>query len=214
MMDWNDFLAAVTLQDEPEIVLMATATSGLHSGDSLLAVAYRYLRGDEEVDCGALYQLVPDDVLLPAAEYHRIAPEFIRTHGLPKEEFTQKLQAVLAPTRTVFTYNSAFQIKAITQMQGGFAELMCPMCDLTVWLKAAESKMVFTAKKPPMDRIENDALRKIFKAVPSWKRLLESRHMASVAPPGKLPVVYNVDCLLDLYRAMEKEPPDILLELK
>lgn len=214
MMDWNDFLAAVTFQDEPEVVLMSTATSGLHTGDSLLAVSYHLLHGGEAIEYGTIYNLVPDDILLPSQEYHRIPTDFMRTHGLQREEFTQKLQAVLTPSRTVFTYNSAFQIKAITQMQGGFAELMSSVCDLCVWLKAAESKMVFAAKKPPIDRIEHEVLRKIFKAVPSWKRLLESKHIPSTAPPGKLPVVYNADCLLKLYRAMEQAPPDFLLELK
>ena len=214
MMDWNDFLTEVTLQPEPEVILMATATSGLHTGDSILAVSYRHLRSGEEIEHGTIFNLVPDDILLPSQEYHKIAPDFMRSHGLPTEEFTQKLAAILAPGRTVFTYNSNFQIKAITLMHGGFPELLCFICDLPVWLQAAESKMVFAAKKPPIDRIEHEVLRKIIKAVPTWKRLLEARHLSSTPPPGKLPVVYNVECLLTLYRAMEKEPPDILLEQK
>lgn len=207
---WTDTLEMLTAGSSTAI-LLSTATSGLHRTDQLLALSYALYQGDECQETNTFILSVPDDILMPSAEYHRISPEMVRTQGIAKEEFKEKLEKLFTPDKVVFTYNSPFQIKALTLMGDGMLEAVpCPMLDLPIWIKAAESKMHFVVDLP-IDKAQVQMANRVM--CPAWKKVLSHRGIDPQTPPGMLPVEYNVQCLQMLYGDLKELSPDIELAI-
>lgn len=207
MASWFETLDMIAGGDT-KVVLLSTATTGLHKSDQLIAVNYVVYDDDKQVETGTLFKLVPEDLLNPSKEFHKITKEVLMANGATDEDFKDKIQEVLCPGRVVFTYNVPFQQKALTVMGGGTVDLLCPVCDIIVWMKAAESKMMFYVN-PPMDAADAQLARN-FPPVP-WKRFLTLKKIIPDTPPGLLPVTYNVMCLSQLYQQLCQMEPRIEL---
>ena len=207
---WTDTLEMLTAGSST-VALLSTATSGLHRSDQLLAVSYALYHGDDHQESKTFIVSAPDDILMQSAEYHRISPEMVRTQGMPREQLKEKLEELLTPDKVVFTYNSPFQIKALTMMGEGTLEAVpCPMLDLPIWIKAAESKMHFVVDLP-IDKAQVQIANRVM--CPAWKKVLSYRGIDPQTPPGMLPVEYNVQCLEMLYGDLKELSPDIELAI-
>lgn len=208
-MSWTDTLELLSLGNSSAL-LFCTATTGLHRTDKLLAVAYQLYEGDEKQESGTLFLDATDEELAPGAQYHQITPDIMRANAMKPDEFKEKLTELMTH-RVAFTYNTAFQLKALMVMGGGIIEAPpCEMCELPLWVKAAESKLHFMVDLP-LCKAESQIANRI--PVSTWKRMLDYRGIASKAPPGVLPVVYNAECLALLYDALIEQPPNIELAL-
>lgn len=209
-MSWTDTLEMLTVGSS-SVVLFCTATTGLHKTDKLLAVSYVMYDGDVKGKSDTLFLEAPDAILQPAMQYHQISPEIMHMKGMSLDTFREELSNALTG-RIGFTYNASFQFRAMLEMDGGvFAAQPCVMCELPLWIKAAESRLTFTVD-PIIEKAEHQIANMV--AVPPWKRLLENRGISSRNPPGVLPVEYNAQCLSMLYEALIEEPPNIELALK
>lgn len=207
MSSWFDTLALIAGGDT-KVVLLSTATTGLHKSDQLIAVNYVVYDDDKEVETGTAIRMVPEEILNSSKEYHRITKEILLANGMTDEDFKDKLQEVLQPGRVVFTYNVPFQVKALTIMGGGTVDVMCPVCDIVVWTRAAESQMVFYVDAP-MDTA-NAQLAHNFTPV-NWRRFLTMRKIIPDTPAGMLPVTYNTMCLSQVYQQLCQLQPRIEL---
>lgn len=204
-MTWFETLTMLTCSDK--VVLLSTATTGVHKSDELLAVEYVKYEGDKQTETHCLMRLVGSDALAASAEYHRITKETMLANAESDDKIKEELNEVLRGS-TIFTYNIPFQRRALTEMSGGFLDVLSPMCDLPLWLKAGESRMPF-AVDLPIETADKQLARK-FTACP-WKRCLANYNIVMDAPAGILPITYNVMALSRLYQALWKQPPELVV---
>ena len=210
MSDWTDVLETLTMGNS-SVTLFCTATTGLKSSDKVLAVSYVQYEGDTRSKEETFFQEASDEELAPSLQYHQISSEVMKANGLKKEAFQERLQQILT-NRIAFTYNVSFQLKALMIMNGGLMESkLCPVCELPLWVKVAESKLHFVVDIP-LERAESQMANRV--PIPTWKRMLDFRGISPVAPPGMLPVAYNAQCLAQLYEGLFKQSPDIELALR
>lgn len=204
-MSWTDTLEMLSL-GKSSAVLFCTATTGLHRTDKLLAVSYQVYDGDVCVKTGTLFMDATNEELASGMQYHQITPDILRGNAMTREDFKESLLGLLSKS-VAFTYNAAFQIKALTLMGGGIIESMpCEVCELPLWVKAGESRLHFSVNLP-LEKAQVQLASRV--TIPTWKKMLEYRGIASKAPPGMLPVVYNAECLARMYDALIEQPPDI-----
>lgn len=208
-MSWTDTLELLSL-GKSDAVLFCTATTGLHRTDKLLAVAYQLYSGDTVEKTGTLFLDVTDEELVPGQQYHQITPDIIRANAMKPDAFKEALMEIMTQ-RVAFTYNTAFQLKALMVMGGGIIDVPpCEICELPLWVKAGESKLHFVVDLP-LSKAESQMANRI--PIPTWKKMLEYRGIAVKPPPGMLPVVYNAECLGRMYDALIEQPPNIDLAL-
>lgn len=205
MMDWFDTLEMLTASTD--VMLLCTATTGLRKSDQLLAVAYTKYDRDKQVEVNTLFRMVGTDALQSAAEYHRITKEVMLANAQSDDAIKQALTEAMKGC-TIFTYSVPFQRKALTEMNGGFIDVISPVCDLPLWLKAGQSRMPF-AVDLPIDTADKQMARK-FTNIP-WKACLNAYDIVVDAPAGILPVTYNLMALSRLYQHLWQQPPEIVL---
>lgn len=205
MTDWFDTLQMLTAATD--VMLLCTATTGLRKSDQLLAVAYTKYDRDKQVEVNTLFRMVGTDALQSAAEYHRITKEVMLANAQSDDAIKQMLTEAMKGC-TIFTYSVPFQRKALTEMNGGFIDVISPVCDLPLWLKAGQSRMPF-AVDLPIDTADKQMARK-FTNIP-WKACLNAYDIVADAPAGVLPVTYNLMALSRLYQYLWQQPPEIVL---
>ena len=205
MTDWFDTLQMLTASTD--VMLLCTATTGLRKSDQLLAVAYTKYDRDKQVEVNTLFRMVGTDALQSAAEYHRITKEVMLANAQSDDAIKQMLTEAMKGC-TIFTYSVPFQRKALTEMNGGFIDVISPVCDLPLWLKAGQSRMPF-AVELPIDTADKQMAKK-FMNIP-WKGCLNAYDIVADAPAGILPVTYNLMALSRLYQHLWQQPPEIVL---
>lgn len=209
-MTWIDTLEALTTGNS-SVVLFCTATTGLHKTDKLLAMSYVQWDGDRKGKSGTIFLNAPAESLQPAYQYHHISAEMMHAEGKTVEDFRKEIADIMEE-RIGFTYNSAFQERAFMEMDGGILSGMpCPVCELSVWLKAAESRRYYVVDAP-IEKAEQQIACGM--STPPWRRVLENRGLSAFPPPGMLPVTYNALCLSQLYEKLIASQLNIELALK
>ena len=207
--NWIDTLEMLTMGSS-SVVLFCTATTGRRSTDKLLAFSYQLYEGEDCTKTGTLFLDATDEELAPAMQYHQISPELMRANAMKQDDFREQMLAIMQH-RVAFTYNTSFQLKALMIMGGGIVDAPpCQICELPLWVKVGESKLHFVVDLP-LNKAEAQMANRV--PIPTWKRMLDYRGIASTPPPGKLPVTYNAECLGLMYQALIEQPPDIELAL-
>ena len=205
MTEWFNTLRMLTASGD--VMLLCTATTGLRKSDQVLVIAYTKYDQDEQTETNTLFRMVSTDALQSAAEYHRITKDVMLANAQSDDAIKKTLTEAMRGC-TIFTYSVPFQRKALTEMSGGFIDIISPMCDLPLWLKAGQSRMPF-AVDLPIDVADKQIARKLT-AFP-WKTCLNMYNIVPDAPAGILPVTYNVMALSRLYQQLWEQPPEILL---
>ena len=195
-MKWGEFINS--LMRKP-ILLFATATTGVNRDDCLLAVAYRFIGGDN--GSGVLFYSAPASCALNGVDYHRITMHTLSTKGLQAAEFTEAVNN-LFKMGTPFSYNPAFQVSALTDMADcspGYVH------DLPLLMKLASARFAIPAedldKIATLPELESLAT-KMAGQPPPFKRLMRANNIEVDPFTDELPVVTNVQILTRLWEKL------------
>lgn len=195
-MKWGEYLTS--LMNKP-VLLFATATTGVNRDDCLLAVAYRFIGGDNA--SGTVFYAAPASCALNGVDYHKITLHTLTTQGLNATDFRDSVNA-LFQRGTPFSYNPAFQVSALTDMADctpGFVH------DLPQIMKLAASRYAIPAedldKVCTLPELEAMASRMAGQPLP-FKRLMRANNIVVDPYTDELPVVTNVQILTRLWELL------------
>ena len=195
-MKWGEYLTSLARKP---ILLFATATTGVNRDDCLLAVAYRFIGGDN--GSGTVFYSAPASCALNGVDYHKITLHTLSTKGLNATDFRDSVNA-LFQRGTPFSYNPAFQVSALTDMADctpGFVH------DLPLIMKLASARYAIPAED--IDKIctipdlEAMAAKMAGQPLP-FKRLMRANNITVDPYTDELPVVTNVQILTRLWEIL------------
>lgn len=196
-MKWGEFLQSTV--NKP-ILLFSTATTGINSNDCLLAVSYAKLVGDKP-QTGTLFYSAPASCALNGVTYHKISMHVLNTRGLNMTDFSEAVNQLFRET-TPMSYNPAFQELALTEMTECEP---CHIADFPLLFKLAQSHMALSAeeldKVVSISQLESMAA-KLVHSPPAFKRLMRSANIVEDPYTDELPVVMNVQILLQLWNQL------------
>ena len=171
-----------------DVAFVSTATTGLHAqSDKLIAVAIAKDNGERDL----LIRETPLDLLMPTSSIHLIDSTLMSNQGLPEESFREAVADALAGC-VIFSYFPSFQQAFLGQI-----DILEPIYDLPVFVKAAESKMVFPDDLWDQDlsSVEFDLITKYHISRPRWKAFVDS-HNLTPSTFGMIPAECNAEALL------------------
>lgn len=134
---WQDLLP-----ENKRVFLLCTATTALNPVDGkCIGVWYWWCDSDGKTGRDSLVRNLSEGELAQGSEYHRITPEFVRRHGMDKQEFRDKCIELFG-AGTLLTFNPKFQAKWLPEAVGH-------LHDLPLLLKGAEMRLTL-----PVEAVE------------------------------------------------------------
>ena len=195
-MKWGEYITSLARKP---LLLFATATTGINRDDCLLAVAYRFIGGDN--GSGVVFYSAPASCALNGVDYHHITMHTLSTRGLNATDFRDAVNA-LFQRGTPFSYNPTFQVSALTDMADcspGFVH------DLPLIMKLASARYAIPAedidKICTIPELEAMASRMAGNPLP-FKRLMRANNIVVDPYTDELPVVTNVQILTRLWEVL------------
>lgn len=195
-MKWGEFISSLLRKP---VLLFATATTGVNRDDCLLAVAYKFMGGDN--GSGVLFYSAPASCALNGVDYHKISMHTLSTRGLQAAEFTEAVNN-LFKMGTPFSYNPAFQASALTDMADctpGYVH------DLPLLMKMASARFALPAEEldkiTTLPELEVMAAKMAGQPLP-FKRLMRANNITIDPYTDELPVVTNVQILTRLWEIL------------
>lgn len=189
-MTWAEYLMSLSPGD---VLLFATATTGVHHDSDLLAVSYCKINEAGESSYGTIFQALPEERAMQGIEYHKIDFNTLSTIGREKDDFEKAVSELFKDT-AAYSYNPFFQNLALTEMSDceiGYVS------DLASIVSRAVNQRMMSAEE--LDKITNlfqfgAFLSKMGKA-PPFKRVMQMCNITTDLYSGELPVVMNVQVL-------------------
>ena len=187
---WQDLLP-----ENKRVFLLCTATTALLPPDGkCIGVWYYWCDNDGKTGRDCLVRDLSECELAQGSEYHKITPEFVRRHGMTKQEFCDKCIELFG-SGTLLTFNPKFQARWLPVEVGH-------LHDLPLLLKGAEMRLAL-----PEEAVESLARAEAFFLQRTGAPKLDDtlRWHGCITEAAEFPVEERIDGLCRLFALWKRQ---------